>query len=170
LTRDNPNYAHGPYPEFYYYRSTISTCNSPKRDLTDSIINTQSRPISSSTYLSITKKIPPTIMPKTDEGAALGHASFWDERYAHASSDSSAKPTHEWFRDFASLEPFFARHLFAKKEPGTRPRILHLGSGDSVGFLFFFFFFCRRAGSLLALPIPPCPPSPPLFLLLDSRR
>jgi hypothetical protein len=169
LTRDNPNYAHGPYPEFYYYRSTISTCNSPKRDLTDSIINTQSRPISSSTYLSITKKIPPTIMPKTDEGAALGHASFWDERYAHASSDSSAKPTHEWFRDFASLEPFFARHLFAQKEPGARPRILHLGSGDSVGFLFFF-FFCRRAGNLLCFTYSPCPPSPPLFLLLDSRR
>jgi hypothetical protein len=87
-------------------------------------------------------------MPKTDEGAALGHASFWDERYAHASSDSSAKPTHEWFRDFASLEPFFARHLFAKKEPGARPRILHLGSGDSVGsssfFFFFFLFFCGQ--------------------------
>jgi hypothetical protein len=99
-------------------------------------------------------------MPKTDEGAALGHASFWDERYAHASSDSSAKPTHEWFRDFASLEPFFARHLFAKKEPSGRPRILHLGSGDSVGSFFFFPFSFFFAGSLLALLTSPCPPSP----------
>lgn len=69
-------------------------------------------------------------MPKTDEGAALGHASFWDERYSKA--DDSTKPTHEWFRDFASLEPFFSRHLFSIRKPETKPRILHLGSGDSV--------------------------------------
>ncbi|KAJ4384262.1 hypothetical protein N0V86_001109 [Didymella sp. IMI 355093] len=50
-------------------------------------------------------------MPKTDEGAALGHASFWDERYSKAGD--STEPTHEWFRDFASLEPFFEKHLFA---------------------------------------------------------
>jgi hypothetical protein len=99
-------------------------------------------------------------MPKTDEGAALGHASFWDERYAHASSDSAAKPTHEWFRDFASLEPFFARHLFATKEPGARPRVLHLGSGDSVGSFFFFFSL-----DLFALPLHPCP-----FDLQGERR
>jgi hypothetical protein len=110
-------------------------------------------------------------MPKTDEGAALGHASFWDERYAHASSDSAAKPTHEWFRDFASLEPFFARHLFAKKEPGARPRILHLGSGDSVGSSFSFFFFYLfpfwRAVCLLYLaPLAPFAPS----ILPDSMR
>ena len=70
-------------------------------------------------------------MPKTDEGAALGHASFWDERYSKAGD--STEPTHEWFRDFASLEPFFETHLFATRKPETRPRILHLGSGDSVG-------------------------------------
>jgi hypothetical protein len=107
-------------------------------------------------------------MPKTDEGAALGHASFWDERYAHASSDSSAKPTHEWFRDFASLEPFFARHLFAKKEPSGRPRILHLGSGDSVGSFFFFLFllFCGQFACFTYLPLPPFAP----FILLDPRR
>jgi hypothetical protein len=71
-----------------------------------------------------------SIMPKTDEGAALGHASFWDERYSKA--EDSSKPTHEWFRDFGSLEPFFDKHLFTARKPDTRPRILHLGSGDSV--------------------------------------
>lgn len=80
----------------------------------------------------------PTIMPKTDEGAALGHASFWDERYAKAGD--STEPTHEWFRDFASLEPFFERHLFATRKPETKPKILHFGSGDSVrGPLYFVF-------------------------------
>ncbi|KAJ4346128.1 hypothetical protein N0V95_005681 [Ascochyta clinopodiicola] len=69
-------------------------------------------------------------MPKTDEGAALGHASFWDERYAKAGD--STEPTHEWFRDFASLEPFFDKHLFATRKAETHPRILHLGSGDST--------------------------------------
>jgi hypothetical protein len=69
-------------------------------------------------------------MPKTDEGAALGHASFWDERYSKAGD--STEPTHEWFRDFASLEPWFEKHLFATRKPETRPRIIHFGSGDSV--------------------------------------
>ena len=69
-------------------------------------------------------------MPKTDEGAALGHASFWDERYSKAGD--STEPTHEWFRDFASLEPFLDKHLFATRKPETKPRLLHLGSGDSV--------------------------------------
>lgn len=71
-------------------------------------------------------------MTSEAEAAALGHANFWDERYAKA--DDGEKPTHEWFRDFASLEPFFSRHLFAVRDPTTRPRIMHLGSGDSVSF------------------------------------
>jgi hypothetical protein len=69
-------------------------------------------------------------MPKTDEGAALGYASFWDERYSKAGD--STEPTHEWFRDFASLEPFFEKYLFANRKAESNPRILHLGSGDSV--------------------------------------
>ncbi|KAH7381593.1 S-adenosyl-L-methionine-dependent methyltransferase [Pyrenochaeta sp. MPI-SDFR-AT-0127] len=69
-------------------------------------------------------------MPKTDEGAALGHASFWDERYSKA--DETSKPTHEWFRDFASLEPFLQNHLFTTRTAESKPRILHLGSGDST--------------------------------------
>lgn len=71
-------------------------------------------------------------MPSSSEEAqALGHAEFWDERYAKADSD---KPTHEWFRAFDELEPFFKKHLFDKeRDEGKNAKILHLGSGDSVG-------------------------------------
>jgi len=67
----------------------------------------------------------------SEEAQALGHSEFWDERYAKADSD---KPTHEWFRAFNELEPFFKKHLFNKKrDDGKNAKILHLGSGDSVG-------------------------------------
>jgi hypothetical protein len=68
----------------------------------------------------------------TEEAQALGHSEFWDERYAKAEGN---KPTHEWFRAFDDLEPFFKKHLFDKtKDEGKDGKILHLGSGDSVGF------------------------------------
>jgi hypothetical protein len=60
---------------------------------------------------------------------AQGHASFWNERYAKTEDD---KPTHEWFRDFEELQPFFAKHLLETRKPESKPKILHLGSGDSV--------------------------------------
>ena len=67
----------------------------------------------------------------TDEAQALGHSEFWDQRYAKA---DGTKPTHEWFRAFEDLEPFFKKHLFDKTmEAGKDGKILHLGSGDSVG-------------------------------------
>jgi hypothetical protein len=63
---------------------------------------------------------------------ALSHAWYWDERYKQ--SDGSSDPTHEWFRSFADLEPFFGSNLFTA--PGLTgpedPLVLHLGSGDSV--------------------------------------
>ncbi|CAI6336952.1 unnamed protein product [Periconia digitata] len=79
-------------------------------------------------------------MGSEEEAARLGHAEFWDERYAKATSNDTnndddvedKKPTHEWFRDFKSLEPFFAQHLFGVKKPEDDPKILHLGSGDST--------------------------------------
>ena len=76
-------------------------------------------------------------MPSSSEEAqALGHAEFWDERYAKADSD---KPTHEWFRAFDELEPFFKKHLFDKeRDEGKNAKILHLGSGDSIGSPFKF--------------------------------
>ncbi|GAB1313469.1 hypothetical protein MFIFM68171_03679 [Madurella fahalii] len=62
---------------------------------------------------------------------ALSHASYWNERYSQ--SDGST-PTHEWFRSFPDLEPFFERNFFAS--PGLtakdNPVVLHLGSGDST--------------------------------------
>lgn len=69
-------------------------------------------------------------MMSSKEAQALSHSEFWDERYAKADGD---KPTHEWFRAFAALEPFFEKHLFSARGPeGKNQRVLHLGSGDSV--------------------------------------
>ncbi|KAM5356709.1 hypothetical protein ACJ41O_003355 [Fusarium nematophilum] len=66
-----------------------------------------------------------------EEDQQLGRPEYWDGRYATSSSDT---PTHEWFRSFDDLEPYFRRNLF--EQPGRtaadNPRILHLGSGDSV--------------------------------------
>jgi hypothetical protein len=64
-----------------------------------------------------------------EEAQTLGRKEFWDERYAKVDED---KQTHEWFRAFNALEPFFTKHLFAPRKAETQPRILHLGSGDSV--------------------------------------
>lgn len=74
-------------------------------------------------------------MSSLEEAQALGHADFWDERYAKADGD---KPTHEWFRAFDALEPFFKKYLFEERGvEGKRGRVLHLGSGDSVSMFFF---------------------------------
>lgn len=71
-----------------------------------------------------------------EEAQALGFSEFWDDRYKKAEGD---KPTHEWFRAFSELEPFFDKHLFqGRGEEGKKGRILHLGSGDSVSSTLFF--------------------------------
>jgi hypothetical protein len=65
------------------------------------------------------------------EAQALTYSEFWDDRYTKA---VGTKPTHEWFRTFDALEPFFNRHFFDRAEAkGKDQRVLHLGSGDSVG-------------------------------------
>lgn len=71
----------------------------------------------------------------SDENQALSRSEFWDERYAK--SDGEA-PTHEWFRSFSDLQPFFEKNLFATPGVTARddPLILHLGSGDSVCFFY----------------------------------
>ncbi|KAL2195637.1 S-adenosyl-L-methionine-dependent methyltransferase [Corynascus similis CBS 632.67] len=63
---------------------------------------------------------------------ALSHASYWDERYLQANGGPG--PTHEWFRSFSDLEPFFESNLFTAPglTPLDNPLVLHLGSGDSV--------------------------------------
>lgn len=68
-------------------------------------------------------------MADLSEAEALATPEFWNERYTK--SDGS-NPTHEWFRTFAALEPYFQKHLFSQRAPETSPRIMHLGSGDSV--------------------------------------
>lgn len=66
-------------------------------------------------------------MPNRDEeGQALGHPEYWNSRYAES---DGTHPTHEWFKSFDTLKPFFAEHLFKRDHMA---RILHLGSGDST--------------------------------------
>lgn len=62
----------------------------------------------------------------------LAHSEYWDERYAEVGPNEQV---HEWFKSYNDLAPFFSRHLFQIREPRTAPKILHLGSGDSVSSL-----------------------------------
>lgn len=64
-----------------------------------------------------------------EEIEALKTPEYWDERYAKS---DGKEPTHEWFRTYSDLEPFFQKHLFAKYDPAQCPKILHLGAGDST--------------------------------------
>ncbi|KAJ4991816.1 hypothetical protein SVAN01_02666 [Stagonosporopsis vannaccii] len=69
-------------------------------------------------------------MKSSEDLQSLSHPEFWDDRYAKADGDV---PTHEWFRDFAALEPFLEKHLFSARGSGGKvQRVLHLGSGDST--------------------------------------
>lgn len=65
----------------------------------------------------------------TDEAEALAQPEYWNDRY---SKSEGSNPTHEWFRSYRDLQPFFARHLFENFKAQDDPKILHLGSGDSV--------------------------------------
>lgn len=73
-----------------------------------------------------------------EDDEVLSRPEYWDERYSQATKadgDSETEmPTHEWFRSFGDLEEFFQKHLFQSLgcRPEDNPRILHLGSGDSV--------------------------------------
>ena len=67
-------------------------------------------------------------MGADDENERLAYADYWDSRYKEKEGDQ----LHEWFRSFKDLEEFFTRHLFKAYPANTTPRLLHLGSGDSV--------------------------------------
>ena len=71
-------------------------------------------------------------MPNTSEEELerLAHPEYWNERYTGTDGE---QPSHEWIRTYSDLEPFFQDRLFNVRAPETDPRILHLGSGDSVG-------------------------------------
>ncbi|KAH7259345.1 S-adenosyl-L-methionine-dependent methyltransferase [Fusarium redolens] len=65
------------------------------------------------------------------EDQQLGLSEYWDSRYATSNNND---PTHEWFRSFSQVLPFLQKNLL--EQPGRtaqdNPKILHLGSGDSV--------------------------------------
>lgn len=65
----------------------------------------------------------------TAELKRLAHSEYWDERYTEAGPDQQL---YEWYRSFDDLLPFFERRLFQVRRPESAPKILHLGSGDSV--------------------------------------
>ncbi|KXS98176.1 hypothetical protein AC578_6401 [Pseudocercospora eumusae] len=68
-------------------------------------------------------------MGADEEGKALATPEFWNTRYKNSNGST---PTHEWFRSFSALKPFFETHLLTPTPATTNPRILHLGSGDST--------------------------------------
>lgn len=70
-----------------------------------------------------------TMQSRSAELQRLAHYEYWDERYNEVGPDEQV---HEWFRSFDDLHPFLDRHLFQVRRPETSPKILHLGSGDSV--------------------------------------
>lgn len=63
------------------------------------------------------------------EAKRLAHSEYWDERYGEVGPD---RQVHEWFRSYNDLEPFLTQYLFNVYSPEADPRIVHLGSGDSV--------------------------------------
>lgn len=67
-------------------------------------------------------------MGDDEENKRLAYAEYWDDRYA----ETEGGQLHEWFRSFKDLDEFFSRHFFEAYPHGAAPRILHLGSGDSV--------------------------------------
>lgn len=59
----------------------------------------------------------------------LAHPEYWDQRYKKSVGDE----LFEWFKPFEAVEPLLSAHLPGKE---LRPRLLHLGCGNSVGFPF----------------------------------
>lgn len=56
----------------------------------------------------------------------LERPEYWDERYSK--NDANAK-AYGWLRHFSTIKPFLTKHLPPAEQ---KPRILHLGSGNSV--------------------------------------
>ncbi|KAL7944077.1 S-adenosyl-L-methionine-dependent methyltransferase [Trichoderma barbatum] len=66
-----------------------------------------------------------------NEEQVLAYSNYWDNGYSRSNGDA---PTHEWYRSFSELEPFFQENLFGLQslKAEDNPMILHLGSGDSI--------------------------------------
>jgi hypothetical protein len=85
-------------------------------------------------------------MSSSEDAQAFGRSDFWDARYAKA---DGGEPTHEWLGAFDAMEPFLEKRLFNSEEhAGKERRILHLGSGDSVGPLTLFAVIPDTLGEL----------------------
>ena len=65
----------------------------------------------------------------------LAFAKYWDERYAKPDAEESF----EWFKSYENLKGFLEKWLpkvqEIGEEKGERPKILHLGCGNSVSFV-----------------------------------
>ena len=59
---------------------------------------------------------------------------YWDKRYAevgNAKTDGAHEADdYEWFKTYDKLKPFLHKHLLPTS---SKPKILHLGCGTSVG-------------------------------------
>jgi hypothetical protein len=84
-------------------------------------------------------------MVKEEELIELAHPGFWDARYTSEQKvkedgTQTVLDSYEWFRNFETLRPFFAKHLPVSS---SNCHILHLGCGSSVShFLLSEPFFC----------------------------
>ena len=69
----------------------------------------------------------------TEHDKALSYSEYWDRHYSHS---DGVTVTHEWFRKFDHLAAFMEKTIFESPghKPADNPPVLHLGSGDSVGF------------------------------------
>lgn len=56
----------------------------------------------------------------------LARPEYWDKRYA---ADNDDAKVYDWLRRFDTIQPFLTKYLPA---PSQGPRLLHLGSGNSV--------------------------------------
>jgi len=57
----------------------------------------------------------------------LAHPEYWDKRY---SADDDDAKVYDWLRRFDTIRPFLTKYLPPPSDNG--PKILHLGSGNSV--------------------------------------
>ena len=92
------------------------------------------------------------VMSGTEPEQELAFPSYWDARYQDYDGD---EPSHEWYKSFESLRQVFCKYVLTPKPPHTNPRIIHLGSGDSVGVSHAVFETVRLTVMLLERLYPP---------------
>jgi hypothetical protein len=93
-------------------------------------------------------------MVKEEELIELAHPEYWNDRYTseQKAGQNGTQPvldSYEWFRNFETLRPFFAKHLPASSD---NCHVLHLGCGSSVSLSFAFrnaLLLCNQAARRL---------------------